>query len=487
MTESLNNKGSGLRRILFSALGLMLFAASGSAAAEEGERLIVFVQPGASEVDTTFRQTQLPQIEALAREMGVPVRVVDAKKGAPEEVAITPLIVFQNHRGRSIYQGRTTTLGRIQNFIRTARFVPQGKEPLERFGIPIWEKGRTRIWAPIKVSSVTGTVPDGYDDEQFRKEALESLSSGFRKFRFHDRALLSRADRGFYMDFYPWRAEDGTLFLSLALYSQFHCKAPIFEMKKPPLIGPWTDRKRLFKEAASIMEAEVERRISDPEGGDGFDELGSRVAVADWTALGFPLPAAPEQEKVSPGTDLEIPVEWTLDKPGPADPPLVQFRFPPPLDQYSGEVTGAIGEITIPKDLRISGTTGFVEIDPKSVTMGEPTLDEAIQGSLFLYSKKYPQSGFTIESVEGDGHPVAWGRLTLAGLRGTFELKGKRAPLALPVEIEPLVGSDGTPRLSIRGSFRIDLREFDIEGADGPAPAKDALLVDVNLLYRPKS
>ena len=36
-------------------------------------------------------------------------------------------MVYQNHRGRSVYQGRTTTPERIRNFIRTSRFVPPGK------------------------------------------------------------------------------------------------------------------------------------------------------------------------------------------------------------------------------------------------------------------------------------------------------------------------------------------------------------------------
>ena len=43
------------------------------------------------------------------------------------------------------------------------------------------------------------------------------------------------------------------------------------EKKEKPLVGPWTERSRLFAEAASIMEAAVERAIRDPLQGDGFD------------------------------------------------------------------------------------------------------------------------------------------------------------------------------------------------------------------------
>jgi len=85
--------------------------------ASEAEQLIVFVQPDVSEVEKTFREHRLPEIRKLAEAMGVSVHVLDARKGSPAEVGITPLIVYQNHRGRSIYQGRTTTPQRIRNFI----------------------------------------------------------------------------------------------------------------------------------------------------------------------------------------------------------------------------------------------------------------------------------------------------------------------------------------------------------------------------------
>ena len=52
---------------------------------------------------------------------------------------------------------------------------------------------------------------------------------------------LDRADRGFYMDFYPWLSKDGTLFLTVAVFSQFYCHAPVFQEK---IIGPWKDHQK---------------------------------------------------------------------------------------------------------------------------------------------------------------------------------------------------------------------------------------------------
>ena len=464
---------------------IFLMATDPVHAAVADEQLIVFVQSGKSDVGRQFQANQLPEIRRLVEKMNVTVSVREAGAGAPEEVGITPLLVYQNFRGRSIYQGRTTTMPRVRNFMRTSRFVPQGKETLQRQQIPVWEKGRTRTWVPIKISRVTGTPPPGYDHESFLKEAHKALTKGFKRFKYRESITLGRADRGFYMDFYPWRADDGTLFLSLAIYSQFHCKEPVFELKKPPIVGPWKDRKKMFRKAAAIMEREVEKRIQDPEGGDGFDPVSRNIPETTWDALGFPLPEAPDVSKASlAAVSGEIPTSWTLDQPGPDDPPMIQLRFPAPLDQYTGEVTRGMGKLSLAENRRVDGMTGYVEIDPKSVTMGEPTLDEALQGSMFLYSRKFKTAAFRIESVQGDVDPIGWGRLTPVGITGVFSLKGTEKPMSLPVEIEPVVGPDGQPHLLVRGAFRIDLTVFDIEGADGPAPARNTLLLDVNLMFR---
>ena len=137
------HKHSGIISALITgSLFVFLLLPPYTHAASETEQLIVFVQPDASEVEKAFRERRLPEIRKLAEAMGVSVHVVDARKGSPAEVGITPLIVYQNHRGRSIYQGRTNTPQRIRNFIRTSRFVPQEKEPNRREDIPILQEGR---------------------------------------------------------------------------------------------------------------------------------------------------------------------------------------------------------------------------------------------------------------------------------------------------------------------------------------------------------
>ena len=481
-----NNSKSNANLLWITALLVSIFFVlpQNAKTTTDLEQLIVFVQPNTSSVNDVFLQRRLPEIRNLADAMGVSVHVMDATKGSPTEVALTPLIVYQNHRGRSVYQGRTTTPERIRNFMRTSRFVPQGKERHRRENIPVWLRGRSRVWAPLKVAPVSGAQPADYDHEAFAAQALKGIARGLKKFEIQKLVELDRADRGFYMDFNPWLSDDGTLFITVVIFSQFDCKAPVFSKK---IIGPWKKRQELFRQASAAGEKAVRQIIADPASGDSFDPVKKDTPRKSWEQISFPLPPAPKEKTAGMNVSAVVPQEWILTDSGPDAPPMIQFRFPAPLDNYAGEVKSGRGEISLPPNRIVSGVQGFVEIDTRgNITMGDPRLDEAIQGSMMLYSKKYPAARFDIEEISGEDQPIAYGRLSPAFVAGKFSLKGKRIPLTSMTQIEAIMAEDGRPRLLVSGSFKIDLRTFNIEGADGPAPARHILLFDLNLILKEK-
>jgi len=477
-----------MKKLPFYLLVLSLFFSGSHSvlAFDEDEQLIIFVQKSSIEQDRLFRQNSIPEIKKLAGEMNVPVSVVGLEKGVPQEVKITPLIVYQNYRGRSFYQGRSNTYDRIRNFIRTSRYVPQGKELFVRDQISVWEMGGARVWSPIKIASVTGHKPDNYNDEKFKNEAMQAIYSGFYFYQEMKSVSLGRSDRGFYMDFYPWLSENKTLNLSLAVFSQFHCKDPVFHTLDNPLTGPWENRKEMFQKAAGLLERVVLKCIKDAYKGDGFLPVGEDVKAVSWETLGFPLPQEPKKEAVK-SVDAKIPNRWVLKESEPGKIPMVQFRFPAPLDNYSGEATKGSGEFELPENLDPAGAKGFVVIDPRSVTMGQKDLDKVIQGSLMLNTKEYPVSKFVIEKGSSENQTLQYGSLAPAVYQGTFLLKEKSVPLAATLEIEPVLSSQGEPLLIIRGGFEINLNDFMIDGPDGPAPANHTLLFDVNFTLTPES
>gem|GEM_PF-4518179 len=142
-----------IRRFTWAAALLVFGPAFVSA-----DTLVVFTQPtNESAVAKQFAADTQPALAELAASMDIELQIVDvAQAGAPAEVGLTPLFVFQNHRGRSIYQGRSATLDRVRNLIRTARFRPQEAAVLERPGVPFETRGRMTLATPIKV---TGSAP----------------------------------------------------------------------------------------------------------------------------------------------------------------------------------------------------------------------------------------------------------------------------------------------------------------------------------------
>ncbi|MBU1168512.1 MAG: YceI family protein [Proteobacteria bacterium] len=449
------------------------------------ERLIVFMNSGNSEVNRHFRQSVLPEIRTMAKAMHLTVSEENLDRGAPEEVGITPLIIYQNHLGLSVYQGRSNTMNRIKNFIRTSRRIPQGKEPQALSRTPIWRHGRGAVWSPLKISDLGGTQPVAYTPDAFQQESITAICKGFSSFHMEEKALMKRSDRGFYMDFYPWRGQDGTLFISLALYSQFHCKKPVFELRKNVIQGPYDKRADLFKEAGRLMEDQAKLHIADALGGDGFDFVDTKTPLVSFESLGYALPLTPAAKASNNTTDIVLSKSWRLVPKHGDDEPVIQFRFPPPLDNYSGEFKQAEGSVLFPENLSFSGMTGSVAAHSSSVTMGEEDLDKTIKDDLFLDQTHFPVSDFHLIQARSDDTSLRFGRLSLVNIDGTFQLKGKTIPLSLPLEMEVVLDENDRPLILVRGSFPIDLKTFNIEGATGPEPQRNTLLIDLNLTLEP--
>ena len=225
---------------------------------------------------------------------------------------------------------------------------------------------------------------------------------------------------------------------------------------------------------------------ADVVNGDGFDVVAKYSPVISWEALGFALPPAPKSVRTAVRLSNDsLPLRWVLDSPGKSDPPAVRYRFPAPLDSYIGEARSVRSEVKLVEKRVLEGASGFVEVDPRSVTMGVSDLDKSIQETEFLDSAKFPMVRFTIESISSTPRTVSFGELTAAQVQGRFELKGVTVPIFFVAEVEPVAGHDGQPRVWVRGSFQINLIDFQVQRADGPAPANHTLIFDIHLKLKP--
>jgi len=458
------------------------------ASAVPAEQMIIFVQPEASTLAERFEAEQLPELKKLAAAADVALSVVDVSEaaGVPAGVGITPLIAYQNHLGRSVYQGRYATLDRVRNFMRTSRFLPQGEEKLVRENLPVWNLGRAQVATPIKITAIK-TEEGGYlrTSHDFDPAIRVAIASADERFAWADRVELGRSDRLFYTDYYPFLAADGTLYVGLALFSQFHCHEPVFTLMDGSLNGTWENADEVFARGAIILADEIARQLDESDLGDGFDVVPSDKSMVSWKALGLPLPPKPEGASAEALANVQLAREWMIDGAAQELRPAVQFKFPAPLDAYAGEASSVSGSLTLGEGLSLMGMRGRFVADPASVTMGETDLDQAIHSTM-LEVDAYPEAFFEIESVETEFDQPAFGVVAAAVLRGRFTMKDQTIPLSVPVSVEAFLGDDGEPRLSIDGRWEVRLlAPFGIDGPPGDAPANDTLIYTCHLVFEP--
>ncbi len=444
---------------------------------ERGE-VVALVQRTRSAVATDFEARWVAKLREAAYREGARLRVVDAGVGAPAEVGITPLLVYQNYRGRSIYQGRYTDPLRFVQFVRIARQVPQADEPLRRERALVARMGRSRVALQIKVTPLRGAIPEGFRAAELEAAARAAIAAALPRFEAHEIADLGRADRTFYLDFHPYRDEAGDLILSSAVFSQFHCDIPVFTSDDRVSRAAWVERASAFGDAARTAEAAVAAVIASPRTGDGFDPVAEAVALRSWEETGLALPAAPEAG-ATPAPGQSLPREWRFSADGGSSDPAVLYQFAPPLESYAGEARDVRCSLRFDETLALASLRGSVEVATRSVTMGDPELDRTVHGGLILNVEHFPKAEFVVEAVEpapGSPASLAWGRPAEAILHGSFRMKGVPLPIRVAARLEASVDAAGTPRLDAHGRFEIRLREpFGVNGPEGPYPSRDTV------------
>ena len=191
----------GAARWLTSAL-LAAWLAPAAALPTDGGELLVFIAApdgpaGADDLagGRGFLEDQLPPLREMVRNEGISLRLVSIEDGAPAEITLIPLFVYQDHRGRSYFQGRHVNMATLRNFVRTARALPQGNSLDVRARLAVWRWERALVAAPIKVTELSGHPPGDHDAEAFQLRAHESILGGLERFRHERKVVLDRSSR----------------------------------------------------------------------------------------------------------------------------------------------------------------------------------------------------------------------------------------------------------------------------------------------------
>ncbi|MEO1517878.1 MAG: hypothetical protein AAFV95_22850 [Bacteroidota bacterium] len=446
----------------------------------EQQELIVIYD---AEKDAFFAESCLPQLREYAIDKQLRLVERQPTEGVPSELTTTPAIVYQNHRGRSVYAARYASFSSIVNFVRTARFVPQKAADNCKEEVLCWKKGRAQIVAPIKITPLTGSPPKDFDQQGFHRQALKAIQDSLLQFEQLAKVCLQRTDRAFYLDFHPYQDAEGRFFLSYELYSQFSCIDPVFASGIQPLSGSFDQAFQLFGQAGRQLEQEVARQLRESIIGDAVSPIASDVPQGEWAALNLDLPAAPTSALVDDAI-VSLPAKWEYAGAVDEDTPALQFHFQAPLDRYAGEVRELGGQMQL--DEGAGSLQGRFEVATKSLTMGMMDLDAKVLKK-YIKAFRYPTSSFEFD-LQSDLPDMKVGQTTNRSIPGTFELMKKRKPIMVDASFSPLLDEEGQPLMLVQAGFSMNITDdFGIDGPDGPAPANKTVMCNLVFYMKPAS
>lgn len=454
-------------------------------APDPSETLLVFTQPA----DTHFVRTCLPQLRSWAAAQGIRLDERMAAQGVPAELTATPAVVYYNQRGRSIYAGRYAEFNTLTHFVRTHRTRPQqgpAWQPEQAIGRRI---GRATLLASLKITPLEGALPEGYQPEAFAALATSALLEGLQGYEPLRSPAMQRTDRTFYFDLHPYRDAQGQLFVSLALFSPFNCIRPVFSTPAQlPLTGTYAQAEACFRQAGQRLAQELERALVSTIEGDAWTPLALQTPVLSWAELGYDL-ATTSTPTAAAAAMANAPAlgqlnRWTLIGASVPGSPILQFRFAEPLARYAGEIPTLSGELQLGPDANLR--SGKFVADMRSLTMGMAELDEKVKRK-YIAAGRYPQASFAFE-LPATAPPLRWQQSTLMPVQGQLSFMGYTLPLEVQAELTPYIDEQGLPCLAIYATFSLRITEqFGIQGPDGPEPARQTMLFDLNLRLQPHS
>lgn len=160
----------------------------------------------------------------------------------------------------------------------------------------------------------------------------------------------------------------------------------------------------------------------------------------------------------------------------------VQFKLDAPLESITGTATGITGTITF-DPAAPTATSGRIELATKSLTVGNPLMQEHLHGANWLDVGQYPVIAFEAVSA---ANVRSQGAQILADVTGRLTVKDVTKEVTVPVSFTRLADKLGArlgddkikgDLLVVRAAFVINRGEFNIQ----PGQYTDKVAEDIHL------
>ncbi|MFK7971706.1 MAG: YceI family protein [Bacteroidia bacterium] len=441
---------------------------------DDDPRLVLFYQ----DQDTHFIRTTLPFLQTLTAERGLVLVESKSSLGYPESVTATPAIFFVSKKGKAMFGGKYTEQSALENFVRVSKVSPIPPVADPRKDILVQKRKSQRVAIPLKVTSQQGNYAGENPnwESQLVKQIIADLPFVQKK-----EVQLWPSDRRFYLDVHPYVSQEGEVYVSAAIFSQFDCIKPIWENFEKPFSGKIAASDSILIALTKTVDRVVEKQLRNYDLGDALTPLPLGTKTLDWDDFAwFSELHSHHATKVYPQLEANV-----FEKPQPLekDFPMLQFNFPAPLDRYAGEVKKLDATLAFTDDLSV--LSGEFVAKVKSMTMGMKDLDAKVLKS-YLFAKDFPEARFSFDDFE---LPVNWDGKSALAIRvpGTFEMMDKSQAMIVDAFLEPVMNGKEAVSLQLTASFSLDIaRPYGLKGPDGPETIRNTLQFRVHCILDPQ-
>jgi hypothetical protein len=445
------------------------------------EELIIFVQ---KEADSKFTQKNIKVLIEQMEAANIPTRIIDIEKvGSPKEVGFTPHIVYRNHIGNKTYKGRYTSHGRILNFIRTVRRLPQQDIDYEEKNIFVWKQERCNILFKLKITAAKGNLPSDFNLANFEKEYLNGLKIGFERAGYATLQKVNNSDEIFYCNFYPYIAEDGKVYVGHEIFSHYDCINPIYKQFDKP--GTGNSVEEGFTAAANSIFLEIKRQVDSSEMGDAMNFVPTKIKKIPWKKLNLKKLEAPTKGLLINAKEVKFTKDWILLGPIDDDTPLLTFNFPPPLRQYGGELKKVTGTMSFKEDKTLQNATGEFIVKVSSLEMGDGSLNHSVKESM-LFVDQFPDAQLEFSKITSDDFKLELGKITRASIEAQLTMVQKSDTIVATAQFEPFLNDKGELLIEVTTQFILPdlVGSYKIDGPDGPKEANNTIQFNASFLMK---
>lgn len=445
-------------RYLFFAFGLWL--TNVAFVYGQNSQLIVFTDTTSSSLPLLdFNQHYLGHVSALAKEIKLELKVIDASSGLPKEVTALPAIYFIHQGQKYLYKGRYHAVDRLRTFIQNQKV----------FGFKTKKLIKEDVWVRLFDMHPIGIVvkPSGLRfegneeiDLNFNQEIKNTLRKSFASFQHHNTYGFVPQSKLYYLNIHPYKATSGDYYISYEVYSQHNCKIPVFKNFKNPIAGKY---KTALAELVQQVDQLMPVLMKDTLYKDGL-YTSTDFPIKTWEEIGVNI--------LSQTAETDLPEdEPSFLESGrytiliDSTHPPISFTFQPPVSQYTGTFSTFNGDFSYEEGV----CQGEFVIKTNSLNMGDDYLNESVLDEQLLL-KSFPEIKLTFKETIKD-----WPLYETKPLNASLYLLGVEQDVIIETEFRP---ADENNTWFVLAHFTLNITPFtSLEKPDGPSPENENIQI----------